>query len=172
MASLSWLPNILSLLALFISLGTLWYVRKTYAAHYRPYVGIVKFEHGFEGNPPNSMRWKLGLKNVGSIPAWVEFEETSVSLTTQDQTTITPVATTFGNKAYLVPEQICYISGNIEGAGSARAIFDGTTILEVNVKLNYNQPGRLKKKYRYASSYRFLSLGQLSDFLLVSGDAN
>lgn len=170
----SWsLSNTLSLLAFLISLGTFLYVAKTYAAQYRPYVGIVTFGHDFEGDPPTLMRWKFGLKNVGSIPAWVEFEETSVGLTTQGQMTTDPVVTTFGKKAYLVPEQICYISGNVQGAGVAARIYNGTTTLEVHVRLNYKKSGWLcKKKYRYTSIYRFLSLGNLSDFLLVSGDAN
>jgi len=55
MASSWWLSDTLSLLAFLISLVTFLYVAKTYAVHYRPYIGIVNFKHTLEGNLPTLM---------------------------------------------------------------------------------------------------------------------
>ncbi len=96
MASSWWLSDTLSLLAFLISLVTFLYVAKTYAVHYRSYIGIVNFKHTLEGNPPTLMYWRCGIKNVGSIPAWIEMEESSVIVTRQGQTPNTVPVTTFG----------------------------------------------------------------------------
>ena len=171
MASLSWLPNVLSLLAIVISFVTFLYVAKTYAAHYRPYIGVVNFKYTLEGNPPTLMYWRCGIKNVGAVPAWIEMEESSVIVTMQGQTPTTVPVTTFG-KIYLVPEQITYIRGRIDGA-TLQGVLNGTRTLEVRVKLNYEQLGRLwKKKYHYTSTSQFVSSAKLSGFVFVSTDAN
>lgn len=172
MASLSWLelPNILSFLALLISFGTFLYVAKTYTAHYRPYIAVVDFKHRLEGNPPTLMNWHCGIKNVGSIPAWIEMTESSVTYTTQGQTQTTPVGTL--GKLYLAPDQLTHIDAQIP-APHLNAILNGTTTFQVHVKLTYEQLGGWwKKKYHYASVTQFLSRGALSAFVQVSTDTN
>jgi len=71
-----------------------------------------------------------------------------------------------------VPEQITYIRGRVDGA-TLQGVLNGTTTLEVRVKLNYEQLGWLwKKKYHYTSTSQFVPSAKLSGFVFVSTDAN
>ncbi len=165
---------ILSILALFISGGTFYYVAKTYSVQYRPYIGIIKIEHELTGDPPTTIRWVCALKNKGSIPAWVTLDEHVITLTTDGVEENVPIITEArGRVQFIMPEQTFYIEGlmsDTEGRASVRDLLDGRTTLDVTVRLSYESRGILyfKNKYTYAARSRLAGRG----FFMVSAEAD
>lgn len=172
------MSEVLSILALLVSLATFVYVARTYAVQYRPYVGIVGIEHELTGNPPTMLRWRCVVKNVGSIPAWVHLEEYQATFTADGVATSRPIMEkNFGHVMFLMPEHPFNITGMIEDAEGhpvVRDLLDGRATLDVSVRLGYESRGIfwLKNKYTYEARSRYAVAGTKPGFFMVFAEAN
>lgn len=174
------MSDVLSILALLVSLATFVYVARTYAVQYRPYVGIVGIEHELIGDPPTMLRWRCVVKNVGSIPAWVYLEEYQAIFTATGgvATSKRPIMDeNLGHVVFLMPEHPFNINGMVRDAEGYPVIrdllVDGGPTLDISVRLTYESRGILwgKKKYTYEARNRF-AVGTKPGFFMVSARAN
>ncbi len=155
------MAEVVSVLALLVSLFTFFYVAKTYAVQYRPYVGIVGIEHELTGNPPTMLRWRCVVKNAGSIPAWVYLDKYEATITAHGVATSRPIMErNFGHVMFLMPDHPFNITGMMEDAEGypvVRDLLDGSATLDVSVRLRYESRGifYLKNKYAYEARSRY-----------------
>ena len=172
------MSEVLSILALLVSLGTFFYVARTYAVQYRPYVGIVGIEHELIGIPPTMLRWRCVVKNAGRIPAWVYLEEYQATFTAGGVAASRPIMEkNFGHVVFLMPEHPFNITGMIkdaEGYPVVRDLLDGKGTLDVSVRLKYESRGMLwlRNEYTYEARCRFAVAGTKPGFFIVSAEAN
>ncbi len=173
------MSELLSILALVVSILTFFYVARTHAVKYRPYIGIVaiqtKARHGLA---PDRIEWVCDVKNAGSVPAWVNVDEHRPTLTTEGETTTVEPIQEAGLVMFLMPEQTFTIDGQVSypdyGRGTVRDVLGGATTLDVIVGLTYESRGLfgMKSRYTYKVTNRFVEESTGPTFVVVSADAD
>ena len=154
--------QLLSIVAVVVSVVSLLVAARAYYVTYRPYVGITGMEHHFLPGPPQMFLWVAHVKNVGSIPAWVQVERSASLLSFRGR------VNEFTSKdpakhLYLMPEQTGKLTGSIwiksqtanEAGMLKRILLAGEANVEVIIRLTYSSPGLIfgKNSYSYQGQH-------------------
>lgn len=175
---LTFLPIVISLLALVVSVVSLAYTARNYAVTQRPHIGITEMPFQLVESPPRAIVWKLVVKNVGVLPGFLTVRENAARLTTPSTTSTLGSLGGIGEAGTMVmPGQTVDLLGQyseIGGAVPMADILSGNATLTVSVKLYYTFPSWLWAGVRtYDAEIRFHTVkGVVPGFVMVSAKAN
>jgi len=171
-------PIIISLLAFLVSLLGLAYTARTYAVSHRPYLGIVDMPFQLVENPPRAIVWKMVVKNVGSLPAFMTVQENSARLATPAGTSTLASLGAIGRAGTMVmPGQTVDLLGQYTEVGGPVPMSDilsGTAALNITVRLTYEFPSWLRAGRRYYNADVLFHVveGVAPGFTMISAEAN
>jgi len=158
----SW-SRIFSMIALVFSGVTLIVLVRTYTLTHRPYVGIIKVKHQFEGQPKvKRINWAIVIKNTGSIPARGKVEKRHVSVTMNAVIHDVPLKTVSEASIFLMPGAVVTLFGDFPGNHIVpiRDVLSGDAVLTDTIRISYEPSGAIwwNSKYFYEARLQFLAL--------------
>lgn len=147
------IPQILSFVALVLSVIAIFVSWRTYTLSHRPYLGITAIKESYENGvaSPTRINWAITIKNTGNLPAIGKVSQRKVFVTKGKE--IFPIAMEELQVAsfYLMPGAPMILNGDVPEIDHVplRLILEGKATITDSIRISYE----LSRAAWWRSSY-------------------
>jgi hypothetical protein len=147
------LPQILSIVALVISVMAIFVSWRTYSLSYRPYLGITAIKESYENgeSSPTRINWAITIKNTGNLPATGKVSQRKVFVSYGKEIFPVPMEVLQDASLYIMPGGQSVLTGDVPENDHVplRLILEGKATITDSIRISYE----LSKAAWWRSNY-------------------